>query len=240
LKFAWFDRLQDLPRNQFTIYLAHEFFDALPVFLFKHTDAGWREIMVDIDEEHELNFRKALAVERTKSLLLLEYQIHLKNRDLDSVIQISPDTIDITSEIARRINLSGGFGLFADYGSEIVNSDRIRGIKNHKWISPFSSPGKVDLSSDVEFSSLKIAAEKQGWILTNLEVVFHGPKTQRDFLLGLGMGYRVKMLLQAAKNEKQKMDLLHSAERLVSPDQMGKAYKICVLTQKGYIPFGFE
>jgi SAM-dependent MidA family methyltransferase len=122
--------------------------------------------MVDIDNESELNFRQILALEPTKSLLLLEYQSHLKDRELDSVIQISPDTIDITSEIAKRIHESGGFGLFADYGSEIITTDRMRGIQNHNWISPFSFPGKVDLSSDVEFSSLNIAAEKQGDIWT--------------------------------------------------------------------------
>jgi NADH dehydrogenase [ubiquinone] 1 alpha subcomplex assembly factor 7 len=118
--------------------------------------------MVDIDDKTDLNFRTVLAAEPTKSLLLLEYQSHLKDRDLNSVVQISPDTIDITSEISQRIRNSGGFGLFADYGSDIVESDRIRGIKDHKWISPFSFPGKVDLSSDVEFSALKLASEKQG------------------------------------------------------------------------------
>ena len=121
--------------------------------------------MFDIDDKSEFNFRKVLAPEPTKSLLLLEYQSHLKSRELNSVIQISPDTLDITSEIARRIRASGGFGLFADYGTDIVDSDRIRGIKDHKWISPLSFPGKADLSSDVEFSAVRIAAEKQGRLL---------------------------------------------------------------------------
>jgi NADH dehydrogenase [ubiquinone] 1 alpha subcomplex assembly factor 7 len=35
LEFDWFDRIQELPKNRFTIYLAHEFFDSLPVYLFK-------------------------------------------------------------------------------------------------------------------------------------------------------------------------------------------------------------
>ena len=39
LDIAWFDRVEEVPKNQFTIYLAHEFFDALPVFLFKVFDA---------------------------------------------------------------------------------------------------------------------------------------------------------------------------------------------------------
>jgi NADH dehydrogenase [ubiquinone] 1 alpha subcomplex assembly factor 7 len=34
--------------------VAQEFFDALPINLFEFTDAGWREILVDIDESQRL------------------------------------------------------------------------------------------------------------------------------------------------------------------------------------------
>ena len=56
----------------------------------------------------------------------------------------------------------------------------------------------------------------------------------------MGIGYRVKMLLKTAKDDAARRDLLQAVERLVSPNQMGNAYKFCVLTQKAYIPFGFE
>lgn len=196
---------------------------------------------IDFDDESEFNFRKTLAAEQTKSLLLLEYQAHLKSRDLNSIVQISPDTIDITTDIAQRIKNFGGLGLFADYGSEVVNSDRLRGIKDHKLISPFSTPGKVDLSSDVEFSSIKITTEKEGLISLIEGISFFGPKTQRQFLLEMGMGHRVKMLLSNAKTNSAKSDLLQAVERLVSPDQMGNSYKFCALTRPGEenVPYGF-
>jgi SAM-dependent MidA family methyltransferase len=56
----------------------------------------------------------------------------------------------------------------------------------------------------------------------------------------MGIGYRVKMLLQTAKDEQAKKELLQAVERLVSPNQMGAAYKFCALTQKSHIPYGFE
>lgn len=120
--------------------------------------------MVDQDNSSDtaLNFRPALSRESTKALLLFEVQEHLKARDIDTIAQISPEGWDITCEIARRIKENNGIALIADYGTENISTDRFRGIKDHKWISPFSLPGKVDLSSDVEFSSIKLASEKSG------------------------------------------------------------------------------
>ena len=49
-KVNWFCTLDEVPRDPiFTVVLAHEFFDALPVHKFKKTPAGYREVYVDID-----------------------------------------------------------------------------------------------------------------------------------------------------------------------------------------------
>ncbi|XP_056150211.1 protein arginine methyltransferase NDUFAF7, mitochondrial [Lampris incognitus] len=50
LPISWYRRLEDIPRG-FSIFLAHEFFDALPIHKFQRTEKGWREVMVDIDPE---------------------------------------------------------------------------------------------------------------------------------------------------------------------------------------------
>ncbi|GAA5882074.1 hypothetical protein JCM16303_005591 [Sporobolomyces ruberrimus] len=34
--------------DEFTVAIAHEFFDALPIHIFENTDKGWREVLVDI------------------------------------------------------------------------------------------------------------------------------------------------------------------------------------------------
>ena len=55
-KVFWHDSLLDVPTG-FSFFLAHEFFDALPVHKFQKTEDGWREILVDIDRNSILPIR---------------------------------------------------------------------------------------------------------------------------------------------------------------------------------------
>ena len=163
IDFEWYDRIHDVIKcNSF--YIAHEFFDALPIYQFKMTDSGFREIMVDIQDEDSQSddFRPVLARHKTKPLLLLESQPQFDDCKVDDIIQISPDTVDISYIIGSRIKEFGGAGLVIDYGLDKIRSDRLRGIKDHKFVSIFKDPGQVDVSTDVEFDAIKLAVEKAG------------------------------------------------------------------------------
>lgn len=45
----WYNHLSLVPKA-FTLYLAHEFFDVLPIHKIQKTKEGWREILIDLDE----------------------------------------------------------------------------------------------------------------------------------------------------------------------------------------------
>lgn len=55
----WYRSLTDVPRN-FTFFIAHEFFDALPIHKFQKKDGRWLEVMIDADDdaatEHHLRY----------------------------------------------------------------------------------------------------------------------------------------------------------------------------------------
>ncbi|SGY79980.1 BQ5605_C008g05268 [Microbotryum silenes-dioicae] len=53
----WWDNAVEVPpsEDEFTIVIAHEFFDALPIHIFENTPKGWREVLVDVaDPEKEV------------------------------------------------------------------------------------------------------------------------------------------------------------------------------------------
>ncbi|ORY91491.1 S-adenosyl-L-methionine-dependent methyltransferase [Leucosporidium creatinivorum] len=47
---SWWGSVDEVPptNDEFTVIVAHEFFDALPIHVFENTSNGWREVMVDI------------------------------------------------------------------------------------------------------------------------------------------------------------------------------------------------
>ncbi|KAK4703114.1 NADH dehydrogenase [ubiquinone] 1 alpha subcomplex assembly factor 7, partial [Phenoliferia sp. Uapishka_3] len=48
----WWGSVDEVPttEDEFTIIVAHEFFDALPIHVFENTPKGWREVMVDVSD----------------------------------------------------------------------------------------------------------------------------------------------------------------------------------------------
>jgi hypothetical protein len=48
LQVRWHRSLEEVPRDAPAIFIAHEFFDALPVHQFQKTERGWCERLVDV------------------------------------------------------------------------------------------------------------------------------------------------------------------------------------------------
>ena len=59
----WYRQLADVPRS-FTLYIAHEFFDALPIHKLVKKDNGWREILIDLDPSDQ-TLRYVISRDRT-------------------------------------------------------------------------------------------------------------------------------------------------------------------------------
>ena len=150
----------------------------------------------------------------------------------DSLIEISPESHAYAQEFARRIggtndkpkSSPSGAAIILDYGpSDTIPTNSLRGIREHKRVSPLSAPGLVDLSADVDFIALAEAA-----LGASPGVEVHGPVEQGTFLLGMGIRERAEMLIKGlGGNEEKRKRVESSWKRLVdrSGSGMGKVYK---------------
>ena len=141
---------------------------------------------------------------------------------IGSRLEVCPAGCALSQDIALRISTHGGAALFIDYGKDRASGDSLRGIKHHQFVSPLQSPGRVDLSVDVDFASLKAAAEALK--IDGLNV--YGTVGQGDFLKQLGIETRLHALLtQPGITEEQAETLYLAYHRLTDEEEMGTVYR---------------
>lgn len=260
-RITWVDTEKDVEvePNTANYILAHEFFDALPIKSFVRTSHGWRELLVEhtpsvvntqpalegadtgrveADDDETLHTEFHLTASPKESPSSIIPTLNSRTRDLPegSRIELCADAELYLLKIAELVAAGpGGGALIVDYGlSDAVPQNSLRGIYKHKFVSPFFSPGNVDLSIDVDFENLRRMAS------TSVETF--GPVDQGDWLHELGIGYRFDQLIKSANLMANKELLYESYLRLTAKDEksMGKIYKFLGLLPKGSArPAGF-
>lgn len=117
IKVFWYHKVEDVPKA-FSIYLAHEFFDALPIHKFQMDDDKWREVLIDIDRDKVNAFRYVISKAPTPMLnVFMNREWHtqaLTNKRTH--FEYSVETEKIVETMADTIESHGGFGLIMDYG----------------------------------------------------------------------------------------------------------------------------
>ena len=218
----------------------------------------WREMVVSpvpgqpkIDQENpEPEFQMSLAKHATRHSRHLP-DLYPRFRNLKSipnaVVEICPDAGLYAADFAARIGGSpkhpkpepSGAALILDYGpSDTIPVNSLRGIRKHRHVSPFSEPGLVDLSVDVDFTAVADSA-----IRASEGVEVHGPVDQAEFLTRMAIRERAEQLMRVADPERAR-DIEKSYKRLVDrgPNGMGKLYKaLAILPENGgrRAPVGF-
>ncbi|XP_076475600.1 protein arginine methyltransferase NDUFAF7 homolog, mitochondrial isoform X3 [Bombus vancouverensis nearcticus] len=216
IKIYWYNSIKDVPKN-FSIFLAHEFFDALPIHKFQKTDRGWCEVLVDIIQgSNEEKFCYVLSNAPTPATF------YISNDEKREHVEISPESLVIVDYIANFLWECGGFALICDYGHNGDKTDTFRGFSQHKIHDPLLHPGAADLTADVDFAAIKKIAEKDDRLIT------FGPVTQSSFLQNLGIDLRLQMLLQNASEEGKK-SLRTGYHMIMDEDKMGTRFKVLSL-----------
>lgn len=123
VKIRWYRNYDEIP-DKFSILLAHEFFDALPIHKLLRDDKKWREMLIDVDLANEKKFRFIQSREETPISKLFNQLCH-KDETRD-VVELCLETDRILRNIGKKFEQHGGIGLIMDYGHFGEKGDTFR------------------------------------------------------------------------------------------------------------------
>ena len=197
------DDLNNLPPIPL-IFIANEFFDALPIRQFIKQDKGWNERVVTMADG-----------KLTLTTITSDDAPPEDQSPIGSVYEIAPQLPAIIAKISHHIRQYGGAGLIIDYGKSNPIGDSLQAVHNHKPVDILDSPGEADLSAWVDFSAIKTAA-------ATMRVL--GTRDQGRFLKSLGLFERAEQLSASADPRTRRM-IAAAVDRLSSPAQMGRVFQ---------------
>ena len=155
------------------------------------------------------------------------YHPELKEGD---EIEISPLSLATVEDIARIISKNNGAALIMDYGENFTQGDSIRAFKKHTQVHFLSEPGKVDITTDVDFKACSISAKKK-------KVQVFGATQQGEFLMRMGIVERLEQLFALdSTTDEQANQLMEAMKRLVTDEAMGKRFKVLGIANEGIPP----
>lgn len=213
------NQISDLPSLP-TIFLANEFFDALPIKAFKCFGAEKSEIVISKNSQGKLVFDYAPAIRNDTG-------------QIRGVYEYSPNSLEICSQIADFIHKAPSIFLTCDYGYETeLETITFRGFKDHTITDGLQNPTSEDLTADVNFKSLANIFIQKGLIAYKL-------LNQQDFLMGMHIETRLHHLLRNVTDSKTKQLLISGTQKLVNPDEMGERFKFLLITPQYYELYPF-
>lgn len=249
---SWHYKVDDVPEG-FSIYLAHEFFDALPIHKFQLIDRNlnkWREILIDMHPDNDTEFRFVLSKTETPALKLFEMNMHnVMNSDSGGMsdarehIEYSIESDTILELLSERIETNGGFGLIMDYGHFGDKCDTFRvcllycviiSILIHILIifeflfKAFKNHKLHDPL--IEPGTADVTADVDFKQLKYVcekdeKLITFGPIEQQQFLQKLGGNVRMDILMKNAKSDDVLENLKSGYDMLTNPNKMGSRFK---------------
>ena len=218
-KIIWLNSINKL-KNGPNIFLANEFFDALPIKQFIKKNNKWYEKSIKKNNINKYEFVNVIT-----NIKNLEKKIEINLSKNQKIIEFSPLTYKYLNIISKKINTFQGGLLIVDYGYlKKKMRDSIQSIYKHNFNNVLDNFGKSDITYNLNFFLLKKIVKK-----LNLKVV--GLTSQRNFLTKLGILDRAEILAKNLQFSK-KADIYYRIKRLIDRNFMGELFKVMFVTGK--------
>ena len=216
---TWLNSINKL-KNGPNIFLANEFFDALPIKQFIKKNNKWYEKSIKKNNINKFEFVNVIT-----NIKDLEKKIKINLSKNQKIIEFSPLTYDYLNIISKKINTFQGGLLIVDYGYlKKKMRDSLQSIYKHKFNNILDNFSKSDITYNLNFFLLKKIVKK-----LNLKVV--GLTSQRNFLTKLGILDRAEILAKNLQFSK-KADIYYRIKRLIDRNFMGELFKVMFVTGK--------
>ena len=218
-KITWLNSINKL-KNGPNIFLANEFFDALPIKQFIKKNNKWYEKSIKKNNINKFEFVNVIT-----NIKDLEKKIKINLSKNQKIIEFSPLTYDYLNIISKKINTFQGGLLIVDYGYlKKKMRDSLQSVYKHNFNNVLDNFGKSDITYNLNFFLLKKIVKK-----LNLKVV--GLTSQRNFLTKLGILNRAEILTKNLQFSK-KADIYYRIKRLIDRNFMGELFKVMFVTGK--------
>ena len=215
----WIKNINEIQKGN-NIFIANEFFDALPIKQFFKIENKWIERYVKLDKNNKKSF-----INIDLDIKKIEKKIGYKISNNQKIIEYSPLALEYLKNISKKINNKKGALLIIDYGyTENSMKDTLMAIKKHKISKLLEEFGNFDITYKLNFNLLKK--------LTNIfNLKCQGITTQREFLINLGIQQRAEIISRNLPFSK-KANIYYRLKRLLDKDQMGDLFKVMLLTNE--------
>ena len=225
---TWVDDIKKLDSNP-TIFIANEFFDALPIKQFFKTEKGWVERFVNFKGLDQAKFEEQFV-----DLKKIENRLNFEISKDQEIIEYSPSSFEYLKDICSIIDKNNGGLLIIDYGYfDSKMHETLQAINKHRYSNILEDIGQSDITYNINFSIF----ERYIGRFNNLDSIFNN---QKKFLTSMGILQRAEIVGEKIPFSK-KSDLFYRIRRLIDEKEMGELFKV-MLIKKTFNKFktGFE
>ena len=211
-----------------SIFIANEFFDAMPIKQFRKKKNLWFEKFVNFTNNNE-----AFFFEKKTDIKKVERSIGFKISENQNFIEYSELCLKYLKDISKVIKKNNGGLLLIDYGyfdGKMKNT--LQAVSNHKIANILENIGNIDITHNLNFSLFQNFVKNIGGLSIDLT-------TQRKFLIKMGIKKRAE-IISKNKDFLKKADIFYRLKRLTDQKQMGNLFKVMLIkNEKNKFKLGF-
>ena len=212
----WIDSINSLKKKP-SIFVANEFFDAIPIKQFIKLNRNWFEIYVGKKNDSKpFFFNKKIDMKKFEKKIKFEISYN------QNFIEYSKVGLDYLEKISKFIKRNKGGILIIDYGYfENQMKDTIQSVSKQKYSNILENIGNCDITHNINFRLFKKIIKKIGGLKNEIT-------TQKEFLIKLGIKQRAEIISKNLPFSK-KADIFFRLKRLIDEKQMGEHFKVMII-----------